>query len=193
MNPMEGIMKLLLAVLALLVLVKGEVQAFDVSTAYPGSGLGYTCTDEGTGRECTCSGEEDCKNLEASESCTERYYENELGHGGWEPDLTCTGRGVGKSCTCTWAREGAETDHRPDSYTPATENAPSEPIIRDHRRSRRNTTPTQNAPGGEGDGFIHEEEIVRARRGTPADESAPTSPEEEEEETPNRTVRDHRR
>lgn len=205
-------MKLLLAALALLTLVNGEALAFDVSTSSPGSGLGYTCTNDGGDRECSCSGKDDCNDLRASGECTSSIGDHE-----WIPDMTCNAAET--SCTCPWAREAGETDHRPDSYTPATENAPREPNVRDHRRSRRNTTPTENAPSGENRSFIHEEEIprsgsattptenestsdepreneiVRARRGrNPATEPAPAQDaEEEEEETPNRIVRDHRR
>lgn len=187
-------MRLLVAVLALLVLAQGEVLAFDVSTANPGLDFGYTCSNNGGTRECTCSGDEDCEDLEFSEEC-EWFWDTSFDHPQRRTDITCTGEGADRSCTCPWAREVEETDHRPDSYAPASENAP--------RGGGDSSIHEEEVPRAGGGSRVfdsetisrerRENEVVRARRGNAPAQDAATEVESETEVTTRRTVRDHRR
>ena len=188
-------MRSLVAVLALLVLAQGEALAFDVSTANPGSEFGYTCSTNSGKRECSCSGEEDCEELELSDEC-DWFWDHSFDHPQRRTDITCIGEGANRSCTCPWAREVEETDHRPDSHAPASENAPrggDDSLVHEEEVPRAGTG-SRVFDSEANSRERRENEVVRARRGdVPAQGAATEVDSETEEATPRRTERDHRR
>ncbi len=155
----------------------------------------FTCEENDEGVEtCYCSGESDCKEMQDSGVCDVPMPE--LGSNATGNDTSCDRNfgGVGEHvCQCSAELTGPEVSRRPDRFDPATENAPREPSVRDHRRTRRDTTSTDDIVSPGSRTTNRDNEVVRSRRGTaPAQE--PIVEDGEEDETPQSPRRrDHRR
>ncbi len=168
-------LKTLLAALALFILLSADAVVSNAADVAPLGGLsgsfGYSCTTNGGKRECSCSGDADCEELELSDEC-EWIWDRSFDHPQRRRDLTCSGEGARRSCTCPWAREAAQSGRRPERFDQGQRNAPGSDDI----------TSSGN----------HRSETVPARRGiAPVSETA--TDDEAEEDAPRQQVRDHRR
>jgi hypothetical protein len=105
-------MRIVLSLACLLVLgLAAPASAQNVPESGGGSGLSYTCSDDEEGtRECSCVGVLDCRRLERSGQCRERWSEET----DWEPDMTCSATG----CTCEWATSETLAPPRRSDHDP---------------------------------------------------------------------------
>ncbi len=139
----------------------------------------FTCTDQGDWTFCICETVVGCNDMGQTEEC--------------RGAVTCSDEEVTQYCTCSWDhREVGGTSRRPDAFTPAGTNAPTETNTRDRLGTRGSNGGTDGVVAPDDNNEGRRNETVRARRGTvPVQEDEAEDREGETENTPTR--RDHRR